>query len=87
MQFLCKYSRQSNIQATKNSKNLFGVQLTGLLFSEAAVFSNVEPEIASTHNVYNQVKIISIFKCVVHVDQETAVNGKFELGLTGGKAS
>ena len=55
MQFLCKYSRQSNIQATKNSKNLFGVQLTGLLFSEAAVFSDVEPEIASTHNIYNQV--------------------------------
>ena len=87
MQFLCKYSRQSNIQATKNSKNLFGVQLTGLLFSEAAVFSNVEPEVASTHQVDNQIQVISVFKCVVHIDQESVADGKFEFCLTGGKAS
>jgi hypothetical protein len=87
MQFLCRYSKQSNIQATKNSKGLIWSQLTSLFFSKATVFSNVEPEVASTHQVDNQIQVISVFKCVVHIDQESVADGKFEFCLTGGKAS
>jgi hypothetical protein len=53
MQFLCKYSKQSNIHATKNSKDLRQLQLTSLFFRKTAVFSNVESQVTPAHQVNN----------------------------------
>lgn len=71
MQFLCKYSRQSNIQAMKNSKDHLindKQTLTCLFFGKASVLSNMESEISPTHQINDKVEIISVFKCIVHIN-------------------
>lgn len=39
-----------------------------LLLVKLAIFADVEAEIASIHQVNHQVKIVSVLKCVLHIN-------------------
>ena len=52
------------------------VLLTSLLFAETAILSDVVSEVSSRHQIDHEVKSITVFKSVVHVDQESAGTGR-----------
>jgi len=59
------------MHATKNSKQtLRKGTLTSLVFGEAPVLANVVAEVTTRHQVNDKVKVLLVFKGIVHVDQE-----------------
>ena len=55
------------------AKQHAGDKKFGLCFSKVSIFSNVIPEVAPRHEVYDEVQIVPVFKCVVHIDEEWVV--------------
>ena len=53
----------------------------GLHFAKVPIFSNVVPEVAPRHEVYDEVQIVPVFKRVVHIDEEWVVQRAEELLL------
>ena len=47
--------------------------LTGGLFVELSVPADMISQISSTEEVHDQVEVLSVLECVVHIDQERTV--------------
>jgi len=70
MQFLCRYSRHKSMQAIKNSNSQILLWRTCLLFGKAAVLAYVIAQIASTHYIYYKIQVVSVFECIMHINQK-----------------
>ena len=55
--------------------------LTCLLFSETSLFAYVVTKVATRHQVDDQVEVLAILKCILHVDQEWVIQLAKELLL------
>ena len=53
----------------------------GLHFTKVPIFSNVIPEVAPRHEVYDEIQIVPVFKRVVHIDEEWVMQLAEELLL------
>jgi len=60
--------------------------LTCLLFGKSSMLANMIPKITTRHEVDNEIEIVTIFKGVVHINQESEnIKNKFEFKQTKNK--
>ena len=71
------------MQATKNSTVFSEDMLTGLVLVEFAHFTDMVAEVASSHQVNHEVKVVPIFKSVLHINKEPKLI-QSDCKLTGG---
>lgn len=61
--------------------------LTGLVFREFPLFADMVAEVTAAHQVNDQVQVVTVLECVVHVHQEANTKGNTSISYVIAKSS